>query len=80
MAMTLRASIALYDGMTSPLRHMTNAMNTLLSGFERMQDASKNAVDASSLKYARTELAKTETAFDGIEQSIREAGERQKTI
>lgn len=78
MAMTLRASIALYDGMTSPLRHMTNAMNTLLSGFERMQDASKNAVDASSLKYARTELAKTETAFDGIEQSIREAGERQK--
>lgn len=78
MAMTLRASIALYDGMTSPLRHMTNAMNTLLSGFERMQDASKNAVDVSSLKYARTELAKAETAFDGIEQSIREADERQK--
>ena len=45
MAMTLRASIALYDGMTSPLRHMTNAMNTLLSGFERMQDASKKTVD-----------------------------------
>ena len=78
MAMTLRASIALYDGMTSPLRHMTNAMNTLLSGFEKMQGASKNAVDVSSLKYARTELAKAETAFDGIEQSIRDADKRQK--
>lgn len=78
MAMTLKASIALYDGMTSPLRHMTDAMNTLLGEFEKMQDASKNAVDVSSLRYAWTELAKTETAFDGIEQSIGEADKRQK--
>lgn len=74
---TLKASIALYDGMTSPLRNITNAVNILVSSFEEMQRKSRNAVDTASLKSARSELAKAETAFDGIEASIQNCTQQQ---
>lgn len=74
---TIRTAIALYDGVTSPLQSMTRAMNIVLNSFEAMQTASSHAVDTSSIQQAREELARTETALDGIEASIRRADQQQ---
>lgn len=75
---TIRTAIALYDGVTSPLHSMQKAMNIVLNSFEAMQRASSNAVDVSAIQEARDELAKAETAFDSIEQSIRDADNQQQ--
>ena len=75
---TIRTAIALYDGVTSPLHSMQKAMNIVLNSFEVMQRASSNAVDVSAIQEARDELARAETAFDSIEQSIRDADNQQQ--
>lgn len=75
---TIRTAIALYDGVTSPLRSMQKAMNIVLNSFEAMQRASGNSVDVSSIQEAREELARAETAFDSIEQNIRDANNEQQ--
>lgn len=43
-----------------------------------MQRASSNAVDVSAIQEAREELARAETAFDSIEQNIRDDNEQQQ--
>lgn len=75
---TIRTAIALYDGVTSPLRSMQKAMGIVLNSFESMQRASNNAVDVSAIQEAREELARAETAFDSIEQNIRDANDQQQ--
>lgn len=75
---TIRTAIALYDGMTRPLQAMNRGMNIVLNSFEAMQRASSNAVDVSAIQEARDELARAETAFDSIEQSIRDADNQQQ--
>lgn len=75
---TIRTAIALYDGVTSPLRSMQKAMGVVLNSFEAMQRASGNSVDVSSIQEAREELARAETAFDSIEQNIRDANNQQQ--
>lgn len=72
---TIRTAIALYDGVTSPLHSMQKAMNIVLNSFEAMQRASS---DVSAIQEARDELARAETAFDSIEQSIRDADNQQQ--
>ena len=74
---TIRTAIALYDGVTAPLKSMHKAMNIVLNSFEAMQRASGNAVDTSSIREAREELARAGAAFDSIEENIREAGNQQ---
>ena len=75
---TIRTAIALYDGVTSPLRNMQKAMGIVLNSFESMQRASSNAVDVSAIQEVREELARAETAFDSIEQNIRDANDQQQ--
>lgn len=75
---TIRTAIALYDGVTSPLRSMQKTMGIVLNSFESMQRASGNAVDVSAIQEAREELARAETAFDSIEQNIRDANDQQQ--
>lgn len=75
---TICTAIALYDGVTSPLRNMQKAMGIVLNSFESMQRASSNAVDVSAIQEAREELARAETAFDSIEQNIRDANDQQQ--
>ncbi len=75
---TIRTAIALYDGVTSPLRNMQKAMGIVLNSFESMQRASSNAVDVSAIQEAREELTRAETAFDSIEQNIRDANDQQQ--
>ena len=77
---TIKSAIALYDGVTSPLQSMNRAMNIILNSFQAMQNASGNAVDVGAIQQAREELARTETALDGIEKNIRDADEQQNKL
>ena len=76
----IRAAIALYDGVTSPLQSMHKAMGVVLNTFEAMQQASGRAVDTAAIREAREEWAKAGTAFDTIEENIRNANSRISTI
>lgn len=75
---TIRTAIALYDGVTSPLQSMHKAMGVVLNTFESMQQASGRAVDTASIREAREEWAKAGTAFDAIEENIRNANNEQQ--
>lgn len=75
---TIRTAIALYDGVTSPLQSMHKAMGVVLNTFESMQQASGRAVDTAAIREAREEWAKAETAFDAIEENIRNANNEQQ--
>ncbi|UWD46863.1 tape measure protein [Clostridioides difficile] len=75
---TIQTSIRIFDGMTPAFRHMTNTMNIVISSFEQLQRTSSNAVDSSSIRRAREELARAEAGFDRLEQQIREADEQQR--
>jgi tape measure domain-containing protein len=75
---TIRTAIALYDGVTSPLQSMHKAMGVVLSTFESMQQASGRAVDTAAIREAREEWAKAGTAFDAIEENIRNANNEQQ--
>ena len=74
---TIRTAIALYDGVTAPLKSMHKAMNIVLNSFEAMQRASGNSVDTSAIREACEELARAGAAFDSIEENIRDAGNQQ---
>lgn len=74
----IRTAIALYDGVTSPLQSMHKAMGVVLNTFEAMQQASGRAVDTAAIREAREEWAKAGTAFDAIEENIRNANNEQQ--
>lgn len=74
---TIRTSIALYDGVTSPLANMNRALNIVLNSFEAMQGASGRAIDTAAIQQAREELARTETALNSIEQRLGQADNQQ---
>ena len=76
----IRAAIALYDGVTSPLQSMHKAMGVVLNTFEAMQQASGRAVDTAAIQEAREEWAKAGTAFDTIEENIRNANNEQQNF
>ena len=69
---TIRTALAMYDGMTAPLMQMNQALHIVLNSFEAVQTASGNAIDVSAIQEAREALARAETAFDSIEQEIRQ--------
>ena len=75
---TIRTAIVLYDGVTSPLQSMHKAMGIVLNTFESMQQASGRAVDTAAIREAREEWAKAGTAFDAIEENIRNANNEQQ--
>lgn len=75
---TIRTAIALYDGVTSPLKSMHKAMNIVINSFETMQRSSGRSVDTRAIQEARDELARAGAAFDSIEQHIRDADNQQQ--
>ncbi|HBF8571710.1 TPA: tape measure protein [Clostridioides difficile] len=77
---TIQTSIRIFDGMTPAFRHMTNAMNIVLSSFEQLQRTSSNAIDVNSIRTAREELARAEAGFDRLEQQIRESDNQQRRL
>lgn len=69
---TIRTSLALYDGMSRPLRSIYNAMDIVLGSFENLQDASRSAVDTAALQRAREELARAGADLDRLGGRIRD--------
>ena len=51
---TIRTAIALYDGVTGPLKSMHKAMSIVLNSFEAMQRASGNAIDTASSRRGKS--------------------------
>ncbi|MCM1136322.1 MAG: hypothetical protein NC400_12205 [Clostridium sp.] len=64
---TVRAALALYDGMTQPLQSIHRALNIVLNAFEALQNRSGQAIDVQSIQQAREELARAGAAFQRIE-------------
>lgn len=75
---TIRSAIQIYDGVSGPLKSITNAMNITINSFEALQTASHNAIDTNSIQTARQELNKAESTFNSIEQEIKEADNQQQ--
>lgn len=75
---TLSQSIRIYDGMSGPLRHITRAMNILISDFQRLQSVSNNPIDTVGLKVARQELAQATVKLDKMEESINQSNQAQQ--
>lgn len=74
---TVKGALALYDGMTGPLKSIHNALNIVLNSFEAVQSASENVVDVAAIQEAREELARAEATWDNIENNIRGADQAQ---
>lgn len=74
---TIRTSIQIFDGMSPAFKSMNNAMNIVINSFDSLQRESSHAIDTASIQTARNELAKAETAFNGIEKQIQDTKGRQ---
>ena len=61
----IRAAIALYDGVTSPLQSMHKAMGVVLNTFEAMQQASGRAVDTAAIPRQPRHLKRLTAANSG---------------
>lgn len=77
---TIKTIINIQDRMTPAFTSMNRAMNIVINSFEKLQMESGNAVDTSAFQTAREELAKMETAMDGVEQQIRQAANQQQNF
>lgn len=75
---TIQTALKLYDGMTGPLKSISNAMNIVINTFEAMQSTSERAIDTAALQVARAELANVNTAVMGVENSLQAAASKQE--
>lgn len=83
----MKTAIEIQDKVTAPIKSMYNAMNLLISGFERMQNMPGNLVDTKSIAAARSELTNVKTVLSGAEKGAKKlntastsAGNAVKTI
>lgn len=74
---TIQAALQLYDGMTGPLRSISNAMNIVINTLETMQSVSAHPIDTTALQAARSELANVSTTVEDIEGNLRTAADKQ---
>lgn len=74
---TIQAALQLYDGMTGPLRSISNAMNIVINTLETMQSVSAHPIDTAALQAARSELANVSTTVEDIEGNLRTAADKQ---
>ncbi len=72
--------INIQDRMTPAFTSMNKALNIVISSFEQMQRDSGHAVDTSSIKQAREELARAEIAMNGVEDEIKQATKQQQNF
>lgn len=75
---TIQNSFQLYDGMSSPLRAMNNALNAVLDSFESLQSASSNAVDSISIEHTRQQLSRVGANINAVENGIHSATQEQE--
>lgn len=74
---TIKASIALHDGVTSPLKAMCRGMNALINTMDSVKDTFGDSFDPTVLQQIREDLAEATVGFDQVEQSVRQAEKAQ---
>jgi tape measure domain-containing protein len=67
---SIRTSIELYDAISAPLTHITNALNMTISSFEDMQTTANESFDASSLEAAREQANQATIAIERLSESM----------
>ena len=74
---TIRTTLALYDGVTGPLKAMCRGMNSLINVMESAKGSFSDAFDPTVLQQIREDLAEATVGFDQVEQNIRQADKAQ---
>lgn len=74
---TIKASIALHDGVTGPLKAMCRGMNALINTMDSVKDTFGDSFDSTVLQQIREDLAEATVGFDQVEQSVRQAEKAQ---
>lgn len=74
---TIKASIALHDGVTGPLKAMCRGMNALINTMDSVKDTFGDSFDSTVLQQIREDLAEATVGFDQVEQSVRQAKKAQ---
>lgn len=74
---TIKASIALHDGVTGPLKAMCRGMNALINTMDSVKDTFGDSFDPTVLQQIREDLAEATVGFDQVEQSVRQAEKAQ---
>ena len=77
---TIRTAIQIQDRMTPAFNSMNKALNIILNTFERVQSASSNSIDTTSIRNARNELANAEATFRNVEEEIKKANSAQEKL
>ncbi|HBF8982926.1 TPA: tape measure protein [Clostridioides difficile] len=75
---TIQTSIRIFDGMTPAFRNMTNAINTTINSFDRLQQRLHNPLNTSSIQASQQSLNNIESILARIEQKIGKADEQQR--
>lgn len=74
---TIRTTLALYDGVTGPLKAMCRGMNSLINVMESAKGSFSDTFDPTVLQQIREDLAEATVGFDQMEQNIRQADKAQ---
>ncbi|HHO0103354.1 TPA: tape measure protein [Clostridioides difficile] len=75
---TIQTSIRIFDGMTPAFRNMTNAINTTINSFDRLQQRLHNPINAGGIQTSQQSLNNIENILTRIEQNIGKADEQQR--
>lgn len=75
---TIQTALQIYDGVSGPLRSISNAMNIVINTFESMQDASSKGIDTASLQAAREQLVMASVAAEEMGDNLKKAEQGQK--
>ena len=76
----IKTAISIVDGMTPAFKSMNNAMNIVMSSFEKLQRTSGKSVDTAALKIAREELGRMNNAINLVEKNLEEAAAAQDKL
>lgn len=75
---TVKTAIQLYDGVTSPLKSMTRAIEACVSSFESMKTTSASGVDTAKIIQAREALTTVAGQLETIERNIDKSEQEQR--
>lgn len=68
------------DGMTGALRHMNNAVMSVVTSFEQMQAATNEPINPKMFESMKRDAALAAQSLNQFEQAVNEAGNEQATV
>lgn len=71
---TIKSQLILNDGMTQPIRHISNAMNALIGEFQEMQSLAGKPIGTQNFEYMRQEIAQANVELDRFQANQNETG------